>query len=238
MTTLHKLGDSGPIDIVRMKDSTLLRNYISTCGVVHIIGAGTNPEKPAHTAVAELSQRGWAVAPVHPRDCGGTIDGFPIRREIEDGIIPEVVVLFLAPERARNFVRSLIMRYSEDSFPLVWFQNGAEDEDSFSALEEMGANYVSNDCIVRFCERNDLSCLNSPLPQDWCLQVASPIGNGCSVWSVHSTDSADIPPPGQSLEWVGTLSELNTSNASIPKYIRSLKKESESLLSLAKRLEN
>ena len=221
-----------------MKDSTLLRNYVSTCESIHIIGAGLTSEKPAHTAVGELSERGWAIAPIHPRDCGATINGFPIRSEIEKGIIPEIVVLFLAPERARSVVRKLIMTFSEEDFPLVWFQNGAEDDDATSALEEMGANYVVDDCIVRFCQRNDLHCLNSPLPQKWCLQVASPEGNGCSIWSVHSTDSAIMPPPKEALEWIGTLDELEKSQTSIPKYIRSLKNDDETLLSLAERLQN
>ena len=42
-----------------------------------------NSEKPAHTkAVKELSDRGWAAAPIHPRDGGATIDGFPIRPRV------------------------------------------------------------------------------------------------------------------------------------------------------------
>ncbi len=47
-----------------------------------------------------------------------------------------------------------------------------------------------------------------------------------------------MPPPKEALEWIGTLDELEKSQTSIPKYIRSLKNDDETLLSLAERLQN
>ena len=206
--------------------------------MIHIFGAGINPEKPAHKAVHELSARGWAVAPIHPKDAGATIAGFPIRPSLDDGVSPEIVVLFLAPERARGVVRNLILTRDHSQFPLVWFQHGAEDDDAISALEEMGANYVIDDCIVVNSNTNDLICSNSILPQTWCLQIASEDGDGCSVWSVQSSESAEFRPPTTELEWVGSLDDLKSSKHTIPRYIRSLKQESETLLQLANRLAN
>ena len=206
--------------------------------LIHIFGAGLNPEKPAHKAVHELSARGWAVAPIHPRDAGATINGFPIRPSLDKGITPEIVVLFLAPERARGVVRNLIINQDAENFPLIWFQHGAEDEDAISALEEMGADYVIDDCIVVNSNTNNLNCSDSILPQTWCLQTASEDGDGCSIWSVHSTDTANLGRPLEALEWVGSLDDLAVSQTIIPKYIRSLKQEYESLLALATRLSN
>ena len=219
-------------------DGPDLHSKITASSVIHIIGAGVNPEKPAHKAVYELSARGWAVAPIHPRDAGATINGFPIRPSLDEGISPEIVVLFLAPERARGVVRSLILSQDHSQFPLVWFQHGAEDEDAISALEEMGANYVIDDCIVVNSNTNDLQCENSILPQTWCLQIASEDGDGCSVWSVHSSDNAELDTPSTELEWIGSMDDLESSKHTIPRYIRSLKQESETLLELANRLAN
>ena len=148
---------------MRLENGETLHDIVSNSSVIHIFGAGLNPEKPAHTAVKELSDRGWAIAPIHPRDAGATINGFPIRPKLDSGIVAEIVVLFLAPERAREVVRSLIINHSPDDFPLIWFQHGAEDEDSFCALDELGANYVANDCIVVNSNENDLKCANSIL---------------------------------------------------------------------------
>lgn len=203
---------------------------------IHIYGAGLNPERPAHTAVGELKNRGWAPAPIHPRDGGATIDGFPIRPVLDQGVLPEIVVLFLAPERARAVVRNLIMRFEKENFPLIWFQIGAEDDVSREALESMGVNYVENDCIVRYTERHNLSCEQSILPQKWCLQIASESGDGCSEWSVHSSDTASLPAPSQALEWVGSMNDLLHSEHAIPRYIRSLKSEQEEHTELAVRL--
>ena len=223
---------------MRLSDGEILTSRITSSSTVHIYGAGLNKERPAHTAVKELSDRGWAIAPIHPKDGGATIDGFPIRPGLDEGIIPEIVVLFLAPERARAVVRNLIIRLDKDNFPLIWFQLGAEDDDAISALEDMEVDYVFDDCLVRYCDRHSIECSNSILPQQWCLQTASEDGDGCSVWSVHSTDSADLSRPSKALEWVGSLEELEISETTIPKYIRSLQKENESLLTLATRLAN
>ena len=213
-----------------------LRERIVSSQVIHIFGAGLNAERPAHTAVAELSSRGWACAPVHPRDAGGSISGFPIRPSLDSGVLPEIVVLFLAPERARAVVRDLIMRLSHDAFPLIWFQRGAQDAPSIEALESMGAPFVVNDCIVEYTNRNGYHCAQSPLPQSFCLQIASEDGDGCSVWSVHSTKDASLTRPTHALEWVGTLGELECSHHTIPRYIRSLQKDGETLDALALRL--
>lgn len=223
---------------MRLEDGNELHAKITASSVIHIFGAGVNPEKPAHKAVHELSARGWAVAPIHPRDAGATINGFPIRPSIDNGISPAIVVLFLAPERARGVVRSLIINQEASNFPLVWFQHGAEDEDAISALEEMGADYVIDDCIVVNSNTNDLQCENSILPQTWCLQIASEDGDGCSVWSVHSNGNTQLDIPSTELEWVGSMDDLERSNHTIPRYIRSLRQESETLLQLANRLAN
>ena len=223
---------------MRLSDGEILTSRITSSSTVHIYGAGLNKERPAHTAVKELSDRGWAISPIHPKDGGATIDGFPIRPGLDEGSIPEIVVLFLAPERARAVVRNLIIRLDKDNFPLIWFQLGAEDDDAISALEDMEVDYVFDDCLVRYCDRHSIECSNSILPQQWCLQTASEDGDGCSVWSVHSTDSADLSRPSKALEWVGSLEELEISETTIPKYIRSLQKENESLLTLATRLAN
>ena len=218
------------------EDKDRLASLVSNSKVVHIYGAGLNSERPAHTAVAELKKRGWAVAPIHPKDGGATIDGFPIRPALDEGVVPEIVVLFLAPERARAVVRNLIMRIEKENFPLVWFQLGAEDEASREALESMGVNYVQNDCLVRFTERHDIVCNRYILPQKWCLQIASENGDGCSEWSVHSSDTASLSVPSQALEWVGSMDDLLHSKHTIPRYIRSLKSEQEGFEELALRL--
>ena len=217
-----------------MLDEESLVSAISDINSVHIIGAGLNKERTAHTAVGEISQRGWRVVPVHPRDAGATVSGSPIRSELEDGIELELVVLFLAPERAQKVVKKLLLKNLHHP-PLIWYQPGAEDETSINWLEEAGWKVVYNDCIVRFLERNNMVISKIPLP--WFRQVIDSDESGCSIWTVHEFgESSDLPVT--KVEWVGDLLELEQSNHIIPKYIRGLVNENENLEDCARRLAN
>lgn len=217
-----------------MSDEENLVSAISGINSIHIIGAGLNKERTAHTAVGEISQRGWRVVPVHPRDAGATVSGSPIRSELEDGIELELVVLFLAPERAQKVVKKLLLKNLHHP-PLIWYQPGAEDETSINWLEEAGWKVVYNDCIVRFLERNNMVISKIPLP--WFRQVIDSDESGCSIWTVHEFgESSDLPV--SKVEWVGDLLELEQSNHIIPKYIRGLVNENEDLENCARRLAN
>ena len=111
-----------------------IAGVLRTATTIHVLGAGLNPEKPAHRAIHDLDGKGWRLVPVHPRDAGGAILGRPIRPALEDGIVPEIVVFFLAPERAKQAVRELTVRYGMESMPLLWFQPGSEHEDVLEML--------------------------------------------------------------------------------------------------------
>ena len=219
---------------MRVYDSEQLINLVLQTKFVHILGAGLNSEKPANSAVKDLSERGWNPIPIHPKDAGASISGYPIRPMIEDGIRPEIVVLFLAPERAREAIRKLLIRNYEFP-PLIWFQLGAEDGLSEDWLQDAGWNFVKDDCIVRFVQRHDL--VREPQVIPWFKQVQSNDGSGCSAWSVHEWQE-NFEKSKTELEWIGDLRDLENSIASIPNYIRSLRNEGESLEECARRLAN
>jgi hypothetical protein len=153
---------------------------------------------------------------------------------IEDGIGPEIVVLFLAPERAREAIRKLLIRNYEFP-PLIWFQLGAEDSISEDWLQDAGWKYVKDDCIVRFVQRHDL--VREPQVIPWFKQVQSDDDSGCSVWIVHEWQENSEKSKTE-LEWIGDLRDLENSNSSIPNYIRGLRNEGESLEECARRLAN
>ena len=219
---------------MRVYDSEQLINLVSETKFVHLMGAGLNPEKPANSAVKDLSKRGWNPIPIHPKDAGASISGYPIRPMIEDGIEPEIVVLFLAPERAREAVRKLLLHNYETS-PLIWFQLGAEDGISEDWLQDAGWSFVKDDCIVRFVQRHDL--VREPQVIPWFKQVQSGDDSGCSVWSVHEWQEYSEKSKTE-LEWIGDLKDLENSNSSIPNYIRGLRNDGESLEECARRLAN
>lgn len=202
---------------------------------IHILGAGMNAERPAHRAIHDLDGKGWRLVPIHPNDAGGSILGRPIRPFIDHHLPPEIVVFFLAPLRAREVVRELVMQHSAKAMPLLWFQPGAEDEDTLEMLNDAGVLHIVDDCIVRFVQRHHLTAANGQSPQPWYLQIASADQSGCSVWTVESATETRQPPATE-LEWCGDLEDLESSHHVVPRYIRGLREDGESLAELAQRL--
>ena len=202
---------------------------------LHVLGAGMKEGRPAHQAIHDLDERGWRLVPVHPNDAGGSILGRPIRQSIENGIHPDVVVFFLAPERAKMAVQRLIVRFNHDNMPLLWFQPGSEHEEVLEMLNEAGILHIVDDCIVRFVKRHHLTAAQSFTQGEWYRQIASPNGDGCSVWSVNPPVMA-VQPPHSTLEWCGDLDDLSESQHTVARYIRSLSSEHETLQETALRL--
>ena len=211
-------------------DNTLL-NEVSS---IHVFGAGLNKERNAWHSISKLSQRGFRVIPIHTRDAGATISGIPIRSGLEKGVNIEIVVLFLAPKRARDVVRSLLLMDLVKP-PMVWFQPGSEDEMAISWLYDAGWPVTYDDCIVEYSERNNVSRITLIYP--WFLQIQDKNETGCSNWSVKKKKK-NTGPLTSKLEWVGDLIDLESSEHNIPTYIRSLKLKNENLEQCARRLAN
>ena len=208
---------------------------INSAQSIHILGSGLNPERPAHRAIHDLDGRGWRLVPVHPRDAGRCILGRVIRREIEEGISPEIVVFFLAPERAKAAILAMIMKFGSNEMPLIWLQRGAESDELSEMLEENGLKHVKNDCIVEYITRNEMR--RNPTIEDkpWFRQISDEGGSGCSVWQAFEP-LAEGHDFSTDLEWVGDLEDLEHSQHTIARYIRSLVNHDEELLDAAIRL--
>jgi len=208
---------------------------VRTAKSIHILGAGMKADRPAHQAFHDLDGRGWRLVPVHPVDAGGSILGWPVRPTLEVGIVPEIVVFFLAPDRAKAAVRELVLRYDASQMPLLWFQPGSEHEEVLEMLNDAGILHIVDDCIVRFIIRHHLKAEAPTKQGPWYLQISDEDESGCSVWSVESTQE-DRQPPATALEWCGDLQDLRSSEHTVPRYIRSLQRPEESLEQLALRL--
>lgn len=202
---------------------------------IHILGAGLNPDRPAHQAIHDLDGKGWRLVPIHPRDAGGAILGRPIRSSIDESSAPEIVVFFLAPERAKRAVMELMVRHGQSNLPLLWFQPGSEHEDVLEMLNEAGILHIVDDCIVRYIQRHHLISTHNLAPSPWYLQVASRDGSGCSVWTVEDS-LATQAAPDTALEWCGDVWDLEHSQHTVARYVRSLAQPNETLPNLALRL--
>ena len=211
-----------------MSDISFLRQTRS----VHILGAGLNQDRPAHKAFHDMRGRGYRMIPVHPRDAGSTIEGMPIVPHPWASEEPELFVMFLSPVRTIALLRKWVI--AGRHIPYIWLQPGAESEDAIDLLRDADIPYSTGRCWVVTSLENDISC-EDPLPRlPWALQTTSTDGDGCSVWRYFTAGSDFLLE--EPLEWVGDVMDLQTSNEQIPRYVRSLMEDGETLEDIAQRL--
>ena len=199
--------------------------WLGAVQTVHIIGAGLNQKKPAHRAFHDAGDRGFRMVPVHPIDAGSTILGRPIRPDPWGNDAPELFVFFLSANSVIQELRKWLIEGRD--IPFIWLQPGAENPELEEFLSNSRIKYSTGRCWVVTVNEDDIICKN-PLPeQPWCLQTTSIDGSDCSTWQHFPAGSDHIR--NSPLEWVGDLVDLQTSSEIIPRYIRSLVNEGETL---------
>ena len=207
-------------------------DWLSQVKTVHIIGAGLNQNKPAHRAFIDAGHRGFRMVPVHPKAAGSSILGRPIVPHPWSTSYPELFVVFLSPDSVFNEIRKWL--FEGRKIPFLWLQPGAENEDLIEFLNNAKIKYSVGKCWVITINEQDIFASNPSRILPWCLQTKSVDGSECSVWNYFSSGIDYICK--NPLEWVGDLLDLELSEETIPRYIRSLVKDGETLEDAAKRL--
>ena len=206
--------------------------WLRTIQTVHIIGAGLDQQKPAHRAFYDAGNKGFRMVPVHPKDAGSTILGRPIRSNAWGSEYPELFVFFLSASSVIQELRKWLIKGR--NIPFIWLQPGAESPELEEFLSNSRIKYSTNRCWVVTVNEENIVC-NNPIPeQSWCLQTTSVDGSDCSNWQHFSVGSNHIRKAP--LEWVGDLIDLQASDEIIPRYIRSLVNEGETLENASIRL--
>ena len=207
-------------------------DWLETIQTVHIIGAGLNQNKPAHQAFHDANDKGFRMVPVHPKDAGSTILGRPIRPDPWGNENPELFVFFLSASSVIQELRKWLIEGR--NIPFIWLQPGAESPDLEDFLSDSKIKFSTGKCWVITVNEENIACGKPLPPQPWCLQTTSIDGSECSTWQHFSVGSDYIR--NAPLEWVGDMLDLQLSNELIPRYIRSLVKEGETLQEASIRL--
>ena len=208
--------------------------WLQSIQSVHIIGAGLRKDRPAHQAFHDAGELGYRMIPVHPNDAGHTILGRPIRSHPWLNSRPELFVLFLSPDRVIASLRQWLLEGR--TMPFIWLQPGAERDDVLEFLADANIPHSHGRCWVITVTENDLSCTNQLGAVPWFLQTMDQDGSECSRWRAFESGSEHTLD--EPLEWVGDLYDLRDSDETIPRYIRSLQQEDETLNEAAHRLSN
>ena len=119
----------------------LLRIYAET-KTIAVVGASSDPSKPAHQIPRYLQRQGYRILPVNPH--GGELFGEPVARSLAEVKGPvDVVEVFRpageAPEIAREAVKV--------GAKVLWLQLGIESEEAKQVAEAAGLTVVMDRCM-------------------------------------------------------------------------------------------
>lgn len=124
-----------------ISDQQLVDIYRTTRSIA-VVGASTNPDKPAHSIPAYLQSQGYRIIPVNPS--GGEILGEPTASSLQ-GIdeAVDVVNVFRPSEEAPDIARTAV----EIGARTLWLQVGIEHEEAARIARDGGLAVVMDTCM-------------------------------------------------------------------------------------------
>jgi predicted CoA-binding protein len=121
----------------------LTRILADTEATIAVVGATDNREKYGSVIYRDLKRKGYRVLAVNPgRD---TVDGDPAYATVADlPVEPDIIDLVVPPSEGVKVVRQAL----DIGYDRVWVQPGAESPELLTVLQEEGAEYLANACIM------------------------------------------------------------------------------------------
>lgn len=123
-------------------DATVER-ILRTYATITIVGASTNPAKPAHYVPAHMQAHGWRIVPINPtaQEVLGE-RAYASLAEVPDavGLVDVFRPASTTPEIARQAVAA--------GATALWLQLGIASEEARAIAEEAGLLYVENHCLL------------------------------------------------------------------------------------------
>jgi hypothetical protein len=108
-----------------------------------IVGASHDPAKFGHKIVRDLSNAGYIVYPINPKE--GEIEGLKVYPGLADlPEKPDVIDIVVPPAVTEKIVRQV----QKLGLPRVWMQPGSESEDAIRFCEENGIAVVHDACAM------------------------------------------------------------------------------------------
>lgn len=130
-----------PLAPKRLRRDELLRIYRES-KTIAVVGASTNPDRPAHYVPLYLQSQGYRIIPISPR--GGEIFGEPVRRslaEIEEPI--DIVDVFRPADEGPQIARDA----ARIGARVVWFQPGTQSGGASAIAAAGGISVVTRLCL-------------------------------------------------------------------------------------------
>ncbi len=132
---MAKLPDPHPAEVME-----LLRDRSTRIAVV---GASNNPKKYGNIIVRNLSEKGYTVLPINPRE--KEIAGLPAWPDLASAPRPIDIVNFVTPPAVTRKVLEEVARLG---LPNVWLQEGSYDDEVLELVSRAPFRTVYDACIM------------------------------------------------------------------------------------------
>ncbi len=124
-----------------------LRAIFDRTRTIAVLGAHTDPYKPAHYVPEYLHAAGYAVCPVNPQFVGRTLWGQPcVARLDELRVAVDLVDVFRRPDALMDHLPELLAMSPRP--PLVWLQLGIRHAEFARTLRAAGIAVVEDRCTL------------------------------------------------------------------------------------------
>ncbi|HOO64630.1 MAG TPA: CoA-binding protein [Synergistaceae bacterium] len=114
---------------------------------IAVVGASPKKERPVFVVMSYLLHEEYQLYPVNPAHRGESLLGLSYVASLKD--LPssdlDVVALFLAAPRQESVLEDLLQL---GTFPVVWFQPGAENPEAEEMLRSKGFTVFSGYCLM------------------------------------------------------------------------------------------
>ncbi len=125
----------------RLSDEELIEIYRST-RTIAVVGASTNPDKPAHSIPAYLQSQGFRIIPINPT--ADEVFGEPTVASLSDitGEV-DVVDVFRPSDEAPGIAREAVALGAG----VLWLQLGIESDEAADIARAGGLTVVMDTCM-------------------------------------------------------------------------------------------
>jgi predicted CoA-binding protein len=139
-------------------DDDTIRDILTTCRRIAMVGASANPDRPSFSVMAFLLARGHDVTPINPGLAGQTLQGRLVAATLAEAAPLEMVDIFRAPDAVAPVVDAAIAAGAK----VVWMQLGVVNEPAAARARAAGLQAVMDRCPVIEARRLGLNPRHPP----------------------------------------------------------------------------
>ena len=120
-----------------------LAGILKSVKTIAMVGASSDPTKFSYGVLRVLSETGYDIVPVNPREAGGEIRGLKVHSSLEAiGRPVDMVDVFRSSEALMGVAEEAI----EIGAKVLWAQIGVRDDEAARLAEAAGLKVVMNRC--------------------------------------------------------------------------------------------